>query len=47
MACPSCERGVAPLRERRWCAPPVPVLEMPPMLPQVVGAVAAAESPLC
>ena len=26
-----CERGVALLRERRACAPPVPVLEMPLM----------------
>ena len=47
MACPSCERGVALLRERRACAPPVPVLEMTPMPPQVAGAVAAADSPLC
>ena len=47
LACPSCERGVALLRERRACAPPVPVLEMPPMPPQAAGAVAAAESPLC
>ena len=46
-ACPSCERGVALLRERRACAPPVPVLEMPLMPPRVAGAVAAAESPLC
>ena len=46
-ACPSCERGVALLREQRPCAPPVPVLEMPPAPPQVVGAVATAEAPLC
>ena len=30
-----------------YAAPPVPVLEMPLMPPQVVGAVAATESPLC
>ena len=47
LACPSCERGVALLRERRWCAPPVPVLKMPLMPPEVADAVAAAESPLC
>ena len=47
VSCPSCGRGVASLLERRACAPPVPVLGMSLMPPQVVGAVAAAMSPLC
>ena len=34
-----------PRRERRACAPPVPVREMLLTLPQAVAAVAAAESP--
>ena len=47
-SCPSCGRSVVPLLRRRVCAPPVPVLlEMSLMPPQVVGAVAAAMSPLC
>ena len=45
-SCRSCGRGVASSLERRACAPPVPVIGMPLMLPQVVGAVAAAVSPL-
>ena len=46
-SCHSCGRGVASLLGRRACAPPVPVLEMSLMPPQVVGAVVAAVSPLC
>ena len=47
VSCPSCGQGVALLLRRRACGPPVPVLEMSLMPPQIVSAVAAAVSLLC
>ena len=45
-ACPSCERGVALLCERRACGLPVPVRKILLASLQAVAAVAAAKSPV-